>query len=219
MPFGTYIPNQQIAIIDSAQTARMFHPIFESLEKLVPIPKEFRSLYGTPFNQCIECEKELLKKGSQGENQQYLVERVFRGSEPIIEYAICPECHARVCDDLSSESLETLRGFFSEHLSLFGNPDLYATKEGEEEDLERWLSCCRVTNAPISETREYQMIALCEGDKMVLGPISPFVISGAVLEEAGELLSVETRDRMDDFIGSNFGMPSEFCDSPRPVLL
>ena len=64
-------------------------------------------------------------------------------------------------------------------------------------------------------------MALCRGDRMILGISSPMMISGAATEEIIGLLSEQTKGWLEDFVGDNFGMPSEFCDNPDllPLLI
>ena len=190
----------------------MFHRIINPVEKLVPIPTTFHALYDGPFQHCIDCECSLITS-----DKQYIVERIFRGSEPILEYALCEDCHQKILQELSRESLEAIEAFFVERMdyprrAALANPDPDAA-------LDEWIGHCCVSLEPAVNCHEHQIVALCQGDQMVLGPSSPMMISGAVVEEVAEKLSRSTRDQLDDFVGTHFGMPSDFCDTPTPILI
>ena len=68
-------------------------------QKHVPIPPVFHSLeLGGPFRECLICEGNLLDCDSP---KRYMIERIFRGTEPILEYAMCQACHHDMSQQIS----------------------------------------------------------------------------------------------------------------------
>ncbi len=185
------------------------------LPRLVPIPNVFQSLeHDGPFTQCLRCECRLREDG-----REYFIERVFRGSEPIIEYAVCLQCHEAMCEELSEASRQSIDTFFRQHADF--ERRLRRLEEwGHRGDVDDWIGECLLTNTKRSECREYQVIAFCRGEYLELGA-TPFMISGEAVESLSELLSEQTRGWLEDFLGNHFGMPPEFCEPPSytPILL
>ena len=196
------------------QTPEEYEPSL--LSRWVPIPKIFESVeHDGPFTRCLKCGSHLIDSG-----QQYVIEKVMRGSEPIIELAMCLNCRNDEGTRMSADSAKSIRSYFEERVD-FGRRLIDLAVRGHDTDsLDAWLDHCLFSGAELDGMREYQVVALCQGDH-VLRDFFPIMISGTAIEEISDLLSDETRGWMDDFIGDNFGMPSEFCDSPgfSPVLI
>ena len=197
--------------------------------KHCPIPAEFHSLeLDGPFQKCLICHTELVSCG------QYFVERVFRGTEPILEYAICGPCQTEMTSELSRDSLARMEEFFasidteSRVNRLRGLLPATGEYEGLDDwdsdskisDVEPWFAECLVTKKKRSQCRGYQLIGSFSGNQLELGH-APFMLSSDVTEELSSLMSKTTRDRMGDFIGTYFGMPPEFQDNPSfwPALV
>ncbi len=178
-----------------------------------PIPPELHSLEaGGPFQRCLQCGCHLL------ETNLYMIERVFRGTEPIIEYAMCFNCAQGSSKEISQASREHITRYFRENMDFSGRAEL-ARECFETGSVEQLLNHCVVTGANSSDCRERQICAWCDGDKVRLD-LPPIMISGAAVEALSEQLSEQTKGWMNDFVGDNFGMPSEFIDSPdmAPIL-
>lgn len=185
-----------------------------SLPLFVPIPPVFQSLEKDgPFEKCINCDTFLL------DGTTYLIERAFKGSEPIIEMAVCLECHDRLAQELSQESREKMTEFMKGRVDQKARNKLMLKSECVSE-VDTWLSNCLLTGAASEDCQERQIYGLCIGDQMILDQM-PFMISGAGIEEMTGLLSEQTKGWMHDFMDKNFGMPPEFCDSPdfSPLLI
>ena len=76
----------------------------------VEIPKWFYPfLEDRPFKRCLICEQELL-----GGDVQYLIEKAWKGTEVIFEYAICLACIESQQEELSLESLGRKEGLGSD---------------------------------------------------------------------------------------------------------
>lgn len=189
----------------------MSEAIWQFFTRYVPIPPIFHSLLQDgPFTHCLDCNKELIEA-----DEPYLIERIFHGTEPIMEYAMCFPCRTKLCSELSHESLQRIEAYFEERVVLEDRVELMLKESGS--DVNQWIDECLITKRDRADCREYQIMAVCKGDKLVLGP-TPFMISGDATEEVGKLLSKQTRDKLGEFTETRFGMPPEFCDSPKPVL-
>ena len=184
--------------------------------QLMDIPKILHSVEKDGlFTHCLRCNRDLLANETP-----YMIEKVFRGTEAIIEIAICFDCRqSQEKEGVSEESAEAIKNYFLASAGVQLRFDLML-KNRQATTIDPWIDKCLLTNQPRDQFREYQLLAICQGDK-VQCDLFPAFISGPAIEELSELLSEKTRDWMDDFIGSNFGMPSEFCEPPKftPILI
>lgn len=195
-------------------------PIYEeparqkSITRFVEIPRVFHSVEkDAPFETCISCGTNLLAA-----NHHYVIEKVFRGTEVIVEMAMCLSCRSGEAEDgMSEKSAATLQDFLQEKINFQSRIDMMSTVN-DSNSIDPWLERCVLSDQPGSMFREYQVVALCRGNR-IQRDFYPALISGAAIEQLSDLLSEETRDWMDDFIGDNFGMPSEFCTPPSTPLL
>lgn len=191
-------------------------PDFNSLNsRFVPIPPIFQSLEKDgPFEHCLRCERSLLDS-----SEPYMIERVFKLREPIIEYAMCMSCVGESQQELSQESRDAVTRYFLENLDRERRAETLM-RLADSDDVTEWIDECVLTGTPAADCRERQIMALCEGDQMRLDIGFPMMLSGLAVEGIVEVLSEQTRGWMEDFVGDNFGMPPEFVDTPdfMPVL-
>lgn len=180
-------------------------PIFQSLEK------------GGPFEKCMHCERSLLDEAADAP-AIYMVERVFRRREPILEYAVCWECRRGFSTCISPKSLARMTAFLEEHVDMEARSERLLQVYQETNDLQGWLDHCAITKAPVAEDDNFQLVGVCSGPGLILSAF-PLVISESATEQFQRLLSTETKGWMDDFVSDNFGMPPEFCDSPSPIWI
>ena len=179
-----------------------------------PISREFHSLeLDGPFQHCMICNAVLAD-----DEVEYLVERIFRGTEPIVEYAMCTVCQQEMCSELSEESQEQIRQVF-ERVDYEARIDRLRESLGED-SVAPWLDRCILTGKRREECRGYQIIGQFRGAQMCLS-ITPFMLSDQAVEEIMKVISKKTRDRLEGFMGDHFGMPPEFCEHPDffPVLI
>ncbi len=185
----------------------------------VSIPRVFQSLEREgPFDKCLLCERNLLVPHSSADAPTYFVERIFRGSEPIVEYALCLVCDDGVRSELSKESMHRIDVFFQEHVDFERRfRDMQQRPDGDQ--VEAWLAECIVTKRKVEDCHDRQILAICRGDQLALG--TSMMLSGQAIEMVMPLLSQKTRDWLDEFTSTNFGMPPEFCDAPDfcPILV
>lgn len=178
------------------------------------IPEVFRNEEGEYFDHCISCNNELLES-----EESYIIERAIKKyrklntSIVIFEYAICIQCATKMNARLSEESLKNIQKFMSTKVrtstSIFSKLD-----QAETFNYTELLDKCLITGKNIDDdaVSEYQLIAHCEGNKLIPWEF-PFMISGEALEEISELLSEKTRDELDDFIDDHFGLPPEWKEA------
>ncbi|MBO3698275.1 hypothetical protein [Roseivirga sp. E12] len=174
----------------------------------LPIPDIFlNSDTKGPLTNCVQCDYDLMKG-----DRYYMIEKVFKKypsfqkTEVLFEYAVCSTCYENMKDQMSAESMANL----SEYMMM--NTDFQAMQRRIEEhpdNPEAWLSECMIKGTPKSEMTEFQMGACFKGDRLVTNFMPPFMIGELAMEEMNALLSKETKDEMDDFMGENFGIPPE----------
>ncbi len=185
----------------------------ENFADYVAIPEILHSVFeGGPFSKCVVCTKALLEEGVN-----YSIEKVFRGSEVIVEYAICQECGEDLASELSEESMERVQQFMMEKIDWASRGELLETTG---EDVGPWIDTCLVTGKSRGDLDAYSICGRGRGVKLERSLI-PFMVSGAVAEEVAELLSKATKERLDGFVDEHFGLPSELRDvfDSSPLLL
>jgi hypothetical protein len=148
----------------------------------IPIPRIFRPfLEEGPFETCLICGCGLLQPGVH-----YMIEKAFRGTEVIFEYAICLSCSQNLHKELSAESLQRLRRHFEEHVDWEERDKrLLKTSRGR---CEPWLQHCVITGTPRDQAHAYHLIGHCAGDKLVL-MFHPFMICEAAMIQMERLIS------------------------------
>ena len=160
----------------------------------MPIPKIFHSAYlEGPFTRCTGCEKDL-----QSASCLYEIQKVYKGKQPIFEYALCTDCGENLVKEYSQQSMQALQQYFVEH---------YWPLQQE--------NICHLCHKLLLEVpgQERAMMALCKGQELMIY----FMLCQSCMEAMEALLSEQTRKIMGDFIQDKFpGVPAEF--TPFPVL-
>ena len=179
------------------------------MEHFVDIPENFHSDGdGKPFETCLMCNKDLLNGDTT-----YMVEKAMKNyeeyefSSTVYEYAICSDCHTDMQSKMSKESLGNLQAYYHKKLTDSGKQTV-AIDLGNF-NLNEWLSKCFFTEKPISEMKEYQLVAQFKGGKMLMN-MPPMVIGEDIMNDMAELLSSETIDEMNGFKEQFLGPPPEF---------
>lgn len=184
----------------------------------VPLPE---SLYSTeteePFARCLVCEQSL-RDGST----HYLIEKGVRRidaydvEETIFDYPLCLDCHRSVGQSLSTLSKRRCQEYLSEHVDL---PDRTASLlDADSTEPSRWMQACAVHDTPKTDLQEYQVLAHCQGDSLLLSHL-PLMIGGPAVDELTHRLSNETIDDLGGFRDEYFGLPPELeRDLQGPVL-
>lgn len=174
----------------------------------LPIPEIFLSSdTKSPISRCIDCDHDLMKG-----DRYYVIEKVFKRYpaidkvEVLFEYAICHLCYDQMKEKMSAESMQNLSQY------MMNNTDfdaLHARINEQPENPEAWLDQCMIKGTPITALNEYQMGAFFKGDRLMTNYLPPFMVGELAMEEMSQVLSKETKDEMDGFIGDHFGIPPE----------
>jgi len=162
------------------------------------IPERFYSdAEGKPFEYCQVCGKYLLS-----EETAYVVEKALKNykgyefSSTIYEFAVCIDCHKKVQEGMSEESLANLQRYYQSIMMEKGQQPIMI--DVNNFNIDQWLSKCFFKGDEIKELSEYQIVAQFSGDKMILN-MPPMVIGEKAMEEMSELLSDKTIDEMNGF--------------------
>ncbi len=180
--------------------------IKKHLEEKLP---EFLYNFDTnaPFTHCIMCNEDLNSK------EAYAIEKVFKQHkgiakpEIVYEYAICMDCASGVQDEISEESMESLKNLYEEY-SLNMLMKLEYLHETEKYNIESWTERCSFTGKELRNCSEYSVSAIIEGGKMVYEH-APLAVSDEFMELVQEQMSKKTRDYFDGFKDNFFDLPPE----------
>ncbi len=185
------------------------------IARLADIPRELYSTEtGAPFSECLVCGRPL------GESAEYMVEKAVRKysdydlQDTVFEYAVCIACYQTLSASFSMESRQAVDGFFAERVDQ--QERLERLSDVPTNDLAPWIGSCLLTGTPADSLEEYQIVAHCFGEHLVVGP-APFLIGGPAIDEITGLLSNETLDELGGFRDQYFGLPPEL--QPQVVFL
>ena len=191
------------------------------LPKRVPIPPTFYAEdTNAPFDKCLACERSL-RDGSV----DYVIEKGFRSyegydvQETVFGYALCMPCHATLSNSFSEASKQRCASFLDEHMDLSERTAALLTDDEDDAvDPSDWTQHCIVHGTPKDELEEYQVLAHCRGEEMLITHL-PLMIGGPAVEALVDRLSNETIDELGGFRDEYFGVPPELQQNPQgPVL-
>jgi len=174
---------------------------------------------GQPFEKCIECDDELIHS-----NKRYFIEKAIRKypnstkSLTIFEFAICEDCTYTRQQELSEESEKALGNYYANKTM---HKPMILSEELKDVFTEMSLETCAFSGKKITECEEYQIVGEFQGNQMKLSHF-PFAISGDEIEAISEILSTETKEEFDDFVGRHFSGPPEFqelWEKPKVILV
>jgi len=166
-----------------------------------------------PFQTCTVCARDLLGKGGD-----YLIEKTFKGTEVVCEYAMCMKCAEEMSTELSAESMLRIRAHMEERVDLLARGKRLT--ETSPDHVQPWLETCVLTETRQEDADVYHICGHFHGKSLVLS-IYPFMICGAAMNQMAVLLSKKTRETLDDFTDKFLGMPPEYKElfDDAPVLL
>ena len=183
---------------------------------LTPIPEEFYSFESNqPFENCLVCKADLLS----GE-LDYFIEKAVRNyhehevSDIVYEYAICLHCAQDMNGQMSAESMQNIQAYFSDHSQFMQNLSDY-NNNWQEKEGELIPDRCVITGEAKAHLDEYMIYGHFRGSAMVKSSM-PYLLSGKVMDAVSDLLSNETIDQLDDFMGAYFGGPPELEELWKP---
>lgn len=185
----------------------------------VPIPE---SLYapetGEPISSCLACDRSLLDGSTE-----YLIEKGYRQyeaydvQETVFSYALCTECHITIQRSFSEASRRRCQTYLAKHVDPVGRAS--ALLEADDPDPSDWTRQCVVHDTPREDLQEYQLLAHCHGEEMLLSHL-PLLVGGPATDALAERLSDETIDELGGFRDEHFGPPPELKrDLQGPVLV
>ncbi|MFY0672002.1 MAG: hypothetical protein JXQ87_01275 [Bacteroidia bacterium] len=163
----------------------------------------FDTITEEPIQKCQFCEKDLLKS-----DEPYIIEKAFRKTEVVFEYAICMPCADNMRGQMSKDSMVAVEKYMLENARF---QERAQELQHQEYDTDKWLGNCLVNDSAREEQEEYQIYGMFRGGKMIQNQF-PYMMSGAALEEIQELLSPETKDEIDRFKDEYFNIPPELAD-------
>jgi len=188
------------------------------LPRRIPIPPTFYAEdTEAPFDECLACERPL-RTGSV----DYIIEKGVRSfddydvEETVFGYALCAHCHSTIGEGFSDGSRRRCRAYLEEHLDLHERAT--ALRSPDSADPAQWTQRCAVHGTPKAELQEYQLLAHCRGDSLLLSHL-PILIGGPAVEALVQRLSNETLDELGGFQDEHFGLPPELQRRTQgPVL-
>lgn len=160
-----------------------------------PIPQILHSFYeDRPFTICTRCGESLVHF-----EQGYVLNKVFKAGECLVEYAICHPCHERMVLEYSTESKQALQKYHDEHFR----------------DLDS-LDTCGFCGRPGAEGDEFSIGGVCRGEAMH----HAIRICHPCGEKIQGLISEQTRDVWRRFREENMpGPPADILPVPDPVMM
>ncbi|MDR6239335.1 hypothetical protein HNQ88_002372 [Aureibacter tunicatorum] len=151
------------------------------------------------------CECKLLDNDTP-----YMIEKVFKRYpstttiDVLIEYAICFECAKKMRKQLSADSLANVEAYMKSKIDI----DARAEFVSKNSETDKWMENCVFLGDKISECNEFSIQGQFFNDQMLLTGM-PYAVSENAMDELAELISPETKDVLDDFIGKHFSGPPE----------
>jgi hypothetical protein len=172
-----------------------------------PIPKLFWSFETNEiFKTCSLCGRDLTREGSQ-----YLIEKAYKKTEVIFEYAMCFSCREKTMKDLSEKSLNRMTHYFDEHVDLEARSKKLAA--ADRSSLDAWISHCIIKGTPVEASPEYHICGNFTGLNLVQN-MFPYALGHQAMEEIINLLSPETLGILNDLSDKLFGI-----DMPNTILI
>ena len=181
-----------------------------------PIPKMFRKSFGGYFRYCVGCRRPLRADAIELEHfedgictlRPYLIVKSVRHGEPWIEYAMCVRCLEKLQASLSIDSNARVEKLFDSRVALRRRFELLTTAEA---DPAVWVSSCILTGTHRTQASNYQMIALCSDDDLLLSA-TPYSICGDGLKEFEDCHSQQSKKKERKFIKHCLGVEAAMDD-------
>jgi len=178
------------------------------LPRRVPIPPLFYAEEtNAPFQTCLVCERSLRKKSTE-----YVIEKGYRSfagydvQETVFGYALCMRCHTTLGQSFSRASKERCQSYLCDRVDLQSRT--VALLDDDTPDPARWTRTCIVHDTLKEDLQEYQLLAHCQGEELLLTHL-PLLIGGPAIDELAQRLSNETLDELGGFRDEYFGLPPE----------
>lgn len=168
--------------------------------KKAKMPEVFKSSFSWDrFRRCLRCSRKLLKPG-----QRYMIRKAYACNQCVFEYAICMDCLQREDEEMSYVSRGMRDLWLKKHIRLDERREKFS--KTAPRDPVPWITWCAVTGAHYMEAGEFQILVLCENDKVIMNGY-PLMVSWEALKGLRELLSEKTLADWDRFAGTYLGHP------------
>lgn len=171
----------------------------------VKIPNEFKS-----SGRCVRCSRKLLKKG-----QRYMIRIACACNTCVFDYAICMDCLEREDREMSYVSRGMRDHWIRKHIRLEERLEKFSRIAPR--DPIPWITRCAVTGLHFMEAGEFQILVLCENDRVILNGY-PLMVSWEALKGLRELLSEETLADWDKFAEDYLEHPKRLERIQRALL-
>lgn len=166
----------------------------------IPVPKELHSFEtGRPFANCVECGKGLLANGTA-----YLIQKAFKGSETLVEFAHCFDCYESLAASYSKQTRNDIWDFFLDSVDLEQRKN--ELLETASHDFAPWVSSCLTCGKRREEAKSYTLLAQCDGPDMALLYL-PYLICEDCQIEISERMSQTSKEIWDRWLEENLDMP------------
>ena len=164
------------------------------MEELPRIPRILDSAYlEAPFVACAACGASLAVGG-----RVWNVQKAFRAGEVVFELAICLACMEETTRGFSEESLARMQAHFAAHFRPTTD-----------------LTICHLCRQPPTDGTDYEIGAVCVGDRLMRPPI---VVCAACSSSVQEQLSEKTRGAWGEFLDRTLpGVPGELQPDRLPL--
>ncbi len=181
--------------------------------KKVDIPSIFYdTVEEKPIEKCQLCEAFLLS------DHYYFIEKAFRKTEVIYEFALCYHCINKMKKKISKESLKKMENYMKTQEGFLEREKELNSNDYNDQD---WLGRCAITQKDKSELEEHVIVGMFEGNQM-LASIFPYAISTNALENLQSQLSEKTKEEMGNFKNDLIKPSPELEDiftKPSPIFV
>ncbi len=152
-----------------------------------------------PHQHCKVCAIDLSTVESYGIQKVYKNYPHQAKPQVLFDFALCMPCMESARAELSLESRKNIDSFMQEKLTALALSGLSPEDRYKQRQ-------CTLSGHDLSLSNDYQVIAICSGDKLMDTPI---FISDLILDEIQELLSAKSRDELERFTENNLDWPPE----------
>ena len=174
----------------------------------IDIPQRFFSdVTDEPFKYCNVCDVDLINS-----EVPYVIEKAMKNydghefSSTIYEFAICHNCHSKMQQSMSKDSIQNLQKYHADVMTKKGSGAIMIDMNNF--DMDNWLSTCFFEGSEINEMKEYQVVGQFKGNKLIMNT-PPIIIGEKAMSEMAKLLSDKTTDEMNGFRDKYLGPSPE----------
>lgn len=181
----------------------------EPAHRLHTLPKSFHSEEtDRPFVVCSDCHEPLAAC-----EDGYVIQKVVRRGETIMELALCVACHDQLQASYSQESRDRIWNYYLDHGDIGGRLKKFFPLPVGDPDL--WTNTCLTCGSARTSLDEYVIAGHVLDGLLVYGE-TPLMVCTTCLERIVELLSEQSRDTYDKWFDRVVPQaPEVIDDKPR----